>query len=313
MRPSLGYVTRTVSGTSRAGFDLRSGRALLDTACATTGLDSRGAELLRLGRNASYRLSGSPLTVRIGRSEVTARKEVQVARWLAFHGFPSIRLADDLPQPLLMGDVAVTFWCLVDKSPDAVTAPDVARVLRELHRLPVPTGFTLPDFHPAPTTEQRLESVPEGIVTSGDIEFLRKRHDQIVTDFQAVEFVLPPGPIHGDAYISNLIRSAQDSVVRLLDFENFSWGPREWDVSILAIRYSAFNDASPADYADYVATYGFDPMEWPGFPVLRAVREFDMTTWLMAKAGESPEVDAEIGRRVADLRNNRLPRRWRAF
>lgn len=310
---NLGCVTRAVRGTGRLGFDRRSSLNLLDSACQSVGLDSSGAELLRLGANALYRLSSAPLTVRIGRSEVAAKKEVQVARWLAFHDFPSVRLAESLAQPLLLGDIAVTFWYFVDESPDPVTAHEVAQILQELHQLPDPTNFKLPEFHPSSKVEQRLDVLPEGIVTPDDIEFLKERHKQLVDDFRAVEFALPRGPIHGDAYISNLIRSADDSEVRLLDFEDFSYGPREWDVSILAIRHQMFNETNSREYADYAKTYGFDPIEWPGFPLRRAIPELNMTTWLMEKAGESSDVNSEIRRRVADLQNDQLPRRWRSF
>ena len=307
---NLSSVTKTAR---TLGFGRDTSRALLDAACKSVGLDSSGAELLRLGGNALYRLSSVPLTVRIGRSEVAAQKEVRVARWLAYHDFPSVRLAEDLAQPILLGDIAVTFWDFVDKSTDPVTTHELAWMLRKLHSLPDPIDFRLPDFRPSPKAEQRLDALPEGIVTPDDIKFLRERHKQLAVDFAALRFTLPSGPVHGDAYIANLIRSAGDTKVRLLDFEDFSWGPREWDVSMLAIRYQAFGGVGRDEYADYVATYGFDPIEWYGFPVIRAIREFDMTIWLMEKFAESSEVVAEIRRRVADLRDDQLPRRWRTF
>lgn len=295
------------------GFDRDSSRAILDIACQSAGLDSSDAELIRLSGNASYRLSSAPLMVRIGRSQVVAQKEVRVAQWLASHNFPSVRVADDLAQPMILGDIAVTFWEFVEQSPNPVTSHELAWMLRELHSLPDPVDFKLPEFHPSPKVERRLDALPDGTISPDSIKFLRERNKQLIADFEALEFALPRGPVHGDAYTANLIRSVSDTKVRLLDFEDFSWGPREWDVSIFAIRYQAFSRASHDEYADYVATYGFDPIEWTGFPVLRAIRELNMTTWLMEKAGESPEVNAEIRHRVTDLQDDKLPRYWRAF
>ncbi|MGH3915671.1 MAG: phosphotransferase family protein [Pseudonocardiaceae bacterium] len=303
----------TASGAKKLGFDGDSSRALLDVACKTVGLDSGGAELLRLGANALYRLSDAPVTVRIGRSRLAARKEIRVARWLASHDFPAVRLAENLAQPISIGDVAITFWWFVEASPDPITAQELAWTLRELHRLPAPTDFQLPSFDPMSKVERRLDAVPTNIVPPADIDFLRKRRQQLVADFEALHYTLPFGPVHGDAHTDNLIRSADAADVKLLDFEDFSWGPREWDVSVLAVRYQAFGWASPIEYADYVATYGFDPLNWPGFPVFRAIRELNMTAWLMEKLGESPEVTAEVRRRVADLRDDQSPRRWRIF
>src|SRR5215831_55474 len=132
------------------GFSPESSRVLLNIACKKAGLDSDGAELLRLGGNALYRLSSAPVTVRIGRSQEDAKKEVKVGQWLASHDFPAVRLVDDLAQPVFLEDTAVTFWEFVDRSSEPVTAHDLARMLRELHRLPNPADFKLPLFHPSP-------------------------------------------------------------------------------------------------------------------------------------------------------------------
>lgn len=304
---------RPDSGTKTLGFDGDSSRALLDAACKDAGFDSCGAELLRLGSNALYRLSSAPVTVRIGRSHPAARKEVRVAQWLASHDFPAVRLVDDLIQPFSLGDIAVTFWEFVEASPDPVTTHELAWTLRELHHLPTPTDFHLPIFEPMSKIKRRLDALPVNIVSSGDIEYLNKRRQQLAAEFETLEFVLPFGPVHGDAHTGNLIRSIDDAEVKLLDFEDFSWGPREWDVSVLAIRHKAFGWASTDEYADYVTTYGFDPIAWPGFSVLRAIRELNMTVWLMEKVGNSPEAVSEVRRRVADLRDDQSPRNWRVF
>lgn len=56
---------------------------VLREACATAGLDYRGAELLRLGSNAVYRLASLPVIVRIARDpavEAEMARAVGVAR-----------------------------------------------------------------------------------------------------------------------------------------------------------------------------------------------------------------------------------------
>src|SRR5207248_11023444 len=100
----------------------------------------------------------------------------------------------------------------------------------------------------------------------------------------------------------NLMRD-EHGTVRLIDFEDFAWGPREWDVSVAAVRYKAFGWLDKDSYEAYVKAYGFNPLDWSGFPVLRAIRELNMTTWLMQRMGESAEIDSEILRRISDLRN----------
>ncbi len=70
--------------------------ATLQEACGRVGLDPVGAELVRFGQNAIFRLKDQPYVVRIARAGEPGRvqTEVRVARWLADSGFPATRLAD---------------------------------------------------------------------------------------------------------------------------------------------------------------------------------------------------------------------------
>src|SRR5579859_4912619 len=87
---------------------------ILQAACAIAGLDCRDARLLRLGTNANYRLAAHPIMVRIAPGHIEdVRKELDVARWLAGSGFPAARVAEDIEQPLILGERAVTFWELI--------------------------------------------------------------------------------------------------------------------------------------------------------------------------------------------------------
>jgi len=65
--------------------------ATLAEACSIAGLSSDGAQLIRLGENAIYRLQRQRVVVRIARGiEIfqDARKEVAVASWLRDAGLP---------------------------------------------------------------------------------------------------------------------------------------------------------------------------------------------------------------------------------
>jgi hypothetical protein len=52
----------------------------------------------------------------------------------------------------------------------------------------------------------------------------------------------------------------------------------------------------------FTAGYGFDVMSWPGYSLLRDVRELIMLTWLAQNPRHLPEIDAEVGQRIAGLR-----------
>jgi thiamine kinase-like enzyme len=121
------------------------------------------------------------------------------------------------------------------------------------------------------------------------------------------------GVIHGDPHVGNLLRD-RTGTVRLIDFESVAWGPREWDLAVLASRYKPFNWMAESEYRAGVAAYGgFDVMSWDGYDVLIAIRELNMTTWLLRNMAESPGHAEEFRRRIADLRDDHATRRWRAF
>nr|WP_281287612.1 aminoglycoside phosphotransferase family protein [Amycolatopsis rhizosphaerae] len=250
--------------------------------------------------------------MRVGRSVDAARKEIRVARWLEEHGFPATRLAVDADGPDVVQGLPVTFWQYIPSDPEPITAAEFGKVLHDLHALPAPTSFALPDFAPMPKVEPRLEEIPGGCISPAELAFLRDRHEELAARFENLEFVLPPGPVHGDAHPGNLIR-ATDGSLQLIDFEDFAYGPREWDAAVLSVRHQAFGWASEEEYQAYITAYGFDAITWPGFPVIRAVRELNMTTWLAQLADQSAEIEAEVHKRIADLRDEQAPRHWRAF
>lgn len=270
-------------------------------------MDSHGAQLLRLGTNANYRLAAHPVMVRISPGHFEdVRKELAVARWLASSGFPAARIAEDITQPLVLDDRIVTFWELIEPSPQPAGVSDFAFLLGKLHRLPEPE-FPLPRFDPLDHTARRLESAGDG----EDARFLRGRCERLREQYARLNFVLPPGVIHGDAHEANALRG-RDGTVRMLDFEAFAMGPREWDLAVLAMRYRPFGWISEVEYRACITAYGgFDVADWPGFPVLTRIRELSMTSWLLRKAGDSPEHEAELRRRMADLRDDSAPRHWR--
>ena len=70
----------------------------------------------------------------------------------------------------------------------------------------------------------------------------------------------------------------------MIDLDGFAIGPREWDLALTAIYYDSFGWHTREEYEDFVRVYGFDIMQWPGYPVMRAVREFLMVTWVIQKA-----------------------------
>ncbi|WP_165436444.1 phosphotransferase family protein [Amycolatopsis suaedae] len=305
------HSSRGAAGQMRATSALtpESAHAAMKDACRQAGIDSSDARLVRTGENVMFQLGD--VMVRVGRSRAASGKEVAVARWLSDNDFPAVRIVDSLPQPVVADNFAVTFWEYISEVAPRPTSRELAAMLRSLHDLPSPP-FRLPLFEPLAKIENRLSCLPADYLNSDDLQFVMGRKHELAIKYNELKFSLSPGVIHGDAHTGNLMRDRALGI-RLIDFEDFAVGPREWDVSILAVRYQAFGWVGDVEYAEFTNTYGFDPTDWSGFPIVRSIRELNMTTWLMQQAGQSREIDEEISVRLRDLRDDQRPRRWRVF
>lgn len=285
-------------------------RALV-AACARTELDPTGARLLRLGENAVFQLATRPVIVRIARTAAylpEAQRSVHVARWLSDERFPAVRLADHLEQPLVTDERVVTFWEVL--SSEYATVVDLAALLRRLHALEPPSWLPLPALHPLERTRQRIEAGP---FETADKQFLTRRVDDLCARWGSIDYELPSGVIHGDASIGNIIR-AQDGHAVLIDLDGFSVGPREWDLVLTALYYERLGWHTREEYRHFAERYGFDVMAWPGYRILRSMRELIMVGWLAQNIEGNGDVAAEVARRIGDLRAGREGRLdWKPF
>jgi Ser/Thr protein kinase RdoA (MazF antagonist) len=283
---------------------------VLAEACARAGLDGDGAELLRLGENAIYRLAAGDVVVRIARSADRlgrVGKELCVARWLAAAGVPAIRVHEQVEQPLLIDGHPVSFWHAVTGGDPAPTRIDLARLLARFHALAgCPCG--LPVFDPFTPSAARLEAAAG--ISAGDREFLTALIADLSARYDGLDFALPVGPIHGDAHTGNLLTDR--GTVVLADFETAATGPREWDLLPAAIAVDRYGLAE-ASYQEFASAYGFDVRGWTGYPLLREVRELTMTTWIMQNTGESAAAAAEFRLRADSLRERDTDRAWNYF
>ena len=297
----------------RAGFSAESTRRTLEIVCADAGLDARASELLRLGENAIYRLRSAPLVARIARTIdylPNIRTEVAAARWLEAVAFPAVRLAGPANQPLVADDRVVTFWELLSERTEYGTVAELAVLLRWLHGLVPPPWLVLPELVPLARVDGRISGAD---LAGQDREFLRARLAELQERYARLEFVLPTGPVHGDANVGNIIRRQADGVAVLIDLDGFAAGPREWDLVLTAMYFERFGWHTAQEYQEFVTGYGFDVMAWPGYPVLRDIRELTMVAWLAQNTRESPEIAAEVSKRIADLRAGDGRRDWAPY
>ncbi|UXY29932.1 aminoglycoside phosphotransferase family protein [Streptomyces sp. HUAS TT20] len=286
---------------------------VLREACATAELDSRGAELLRLGSNAVYRLASLPVIVRIARDPAVLtemERAVSVARWLETRDFPAMRVPASVAQPLVIGGFVVTFWESVQENEEYATVRELADLLRRLHWLEEPESLGLPYFEPLAKVAASLEGL-DGI-SAEDRTFLEERAASLGKEYDRLDFVLPFGMIHGDASIGNILRHRDGHAV-LIDLDGFALAPREWDLVQTAMFYERYAWHTEAEYAEFVHRYGFDLMNWPGYETLADLRELMMVAWLGHQVTSSDRAAAEFARRVRSLRTGEGRDEWGPF
>jgi aminoglycoside phosphotransferase (APT) family kinase protein len=294
-----------------APLDPDNARSALVVACAAAGLDPMDAELIRLGSNAVFRLRRQPVIARVARTadrlDAIAR-EVAVSRWLAANGVRAV-LALDIAQPVVAEGRAVTLWDSVSDGVEYGTTAELAAALRHLHTLDAPTDIALPAFDPMYRLFERLERTVTFSSTERDL--LIHRADELASAFSVLQFELPTGPIHGDANVGNLLRDRNDEPV-LSDLDEFSIGPREWDLTLTAMYFERYGWHTLAEYRTFCGVYGWDVMAWPGYTVLADIKELMMVTWLAQNASEHRNRQ-ELDVRLESLRTGRGRENWKPF
>ncbi len=284
----------------------------LERASAIAGIDATGARLLRVGSNAVYRLK-TPVIARVSRPGADpdqVRRTVAVARWLQSVDYPAVR-AVNVDQPVVIGQHVVTFWDAVSDDGDQyASVAEVAEVLVKLHKLAAPDDLHLPELSPFASAPNRIEA--STWLNPQDRAFLTAMLAEMRDAYAGLKFTLPPGVIHGDASIGNVLRDSHGHPV-VIDLDGFATGPREWDLALTAIYYDSFGWHTREEYQDFVRVYGIDIMAWPGYPVMRAVREFLMVTWVIQKAAESGQAAAEAAKRITALRTGASRQDWQPY
>ncbi|MFI9810834.1 aminoglycoside phosphotransferase family protein [Saccharothrix variisporea] len=283
---------------------------VLERLCAQLGLTHHSARLLKFTSNAVFDLPADRVVVRIVGSMALrhrAEKVVRVARWLQAHDVPAVRLVEQFPQPLAVGEHLATVWHTVRSDGPPVDGRDLGRLLRRVHALP-PPDFPLPRWSPLDDVRKRIADAEE--LSAPDRSFLEERVALLEDRLAGLATVLPEGVVHGDAHLGNLIPSPDGPV--LCDFDSTSVGPREWDLSTLPVGVARFGHPDRW-YRQLAREYRFDVTRWSGFGVLRDVRELKLTTSVLPILRSHPDVREELRRRLAALRAGDTTTPWTPY
>ena len=271
-------------------------------------LDARGARLIRLFATAVYHLPAADAVARVApetspESASRLATSVRVTRWLADAGFPSV---EPLPvdQPVEADGCVVTFWRYLPQVGPEPCPADLGHLLHELHRLQPP--LALPDYQPLGSVREAIKS--SHAISEDDRSWLTRRCEQLLGAYRQLDFVLPAGLIHGDAWRGNLLRGRNRVV--LADWDAVSSGPREIDLipTLQARRFGL----PEAERDAFVAAYGRDIRTWAGYPVLRDIRELSTLAALLRDSHAGAAGLRELQTRLRSLRTGD-DRQWTAF
>lgn len=282
-------------------------RQLLDDACAQAGLSSVGAVLLRDSENQVYRLPGR-VVVRINKpgQESVAIREVFLGRWLNDNGLRAVEPLT-VTQPVVVAGHPVTFWHELPPLRPG-TPRQVAKVLEQLHALPVPDELAQHKVAPFVRLNERIAAAQW--LPDDDSSWLLDRLANLQVRWDTRPTGLAETVIHGDAWAGNVV-DVEKQGVTLMDLERCSVGPPEWDLTSTACRLTSYSTLTAAEYAEYCDAYGADVTRWAGFELFRDIRELRVTCFAVYVAQTRAALRDNAGDRVDSLRGRKGPRPWR--
>jgi aminoglycoside phosphotransferase (APT) family kinase protein len=273
------------------------------------GLDPRGARLIRLFATAVYHLPAADAVARI--ALVTSpdtvghlATSVQVTRWLAGIGFPTVEPLP-LDQPVVANGCAVTLWRYLAQEGRSLVPGHLGRLLHSLHQLDAPP-VSLPAYRPLASVRHAIES--SYAIDENDRAWLKDRCEQLLDAYDRLSFPLSAGLIHGDAYRGNLLRDG--SRVVLADWDEVSTGPREIDL-VPTLEGTRFGLPEPQRGA-FIAAYGYDIRAWGGYPVLHEIRELSTISALLREGETDKAAHRELQVRLCSLRTGN-DQQWTPF
>ncbi|WP_107660508.1 phosphotransferase enzyme family protein [Nocardia suismassiliense] len=281
---------------------------MLAKAAEVSGVDLRGAELIRDGSHAIYRLADD-IVARIGQagSIDDAQRELRISHWLNASGIPTVEAETSLTQPVIVADRPVTWWRLIpDHRPS--TPSELGAMLRMLHALPPPTEFELPAYDPFTGLEERIDTAV--MLDQDDRTWLLQHYSRLRAEYETLPKALMPCVIHGDAWQGNLV-VPPSGIPTALDLDKMSIGRPEWDLIQLGVDYTDFSRVPDGDYRSFVEAYGgYDVTEWPGFRVLADIQELRWVAFAVAQSAGNDIAARQAKHRIACLRGQ-VPRPWR--
>ncbi|WP_406004575.1 phosphotransferase family protein [Streptomyces sp. NBC_00987] len=275
------------------------------------GLSTRSLASLHDHATTVFLLPEEDLVLRVAPKSRNAgmSRAVTLARWLTEQDLP-VPEAADVPQPVLTPSHTVTFWTYYPQQSkmQAPGAKHLGSLLRRLHSLPAPP-LGLPAWQPLTSLHEVLSN--STALGSDQAEWLLWRRQELLAQYDQLEFPLGQGMLHGDAYPGNCLWDERSSKVRLTDWDEASIGPREVD---LANTYQGVRfGRSQSELRAFRDSYGYDITKWSGLPVLKQIRELHTLGSYVRRADRNDlQALQELEFRITTLRQGDTRTLWSA-
>jgi Ser/Thr protein kinase RdoA (MazF antagonist) len=292
---------------------------LAGLACRTTGLSHSGLKLVRFGTNAVFEVCGAHVALRLrrpGTAPSEIEQQVAFAKWLAENDFPVNRPVEGLTvlHEGLDGAVA-SFWEWIDDDRGGrIDTRELGALIRRFHDLTdeCPMAAAFPQWDAIAEIEQRIWALEQEAgrwLPRTQLDLIRQWLRENESELNGVDWRLPTGLIHGDAHTGNVLAIRSGGGL-LIDLDAVTRGHREWDLVPTAVSRLRFRDDMDS-ISEFATAYGFDLLNWSGWPAMRRLRELYMTSWLMTVASSRERQD-EVNHRMNCLRAHDEESRWHA-
>ncbi len=282
--------------------------AALQRACALAELRFSTATLLHRHATAVYLLEPLPVVARVSSGQDNrsrARTAARIAQWLNELSFPAAAPVD-VHQPIEIGEQTVTFWHYYPQHDRP--APDAAHLgalLRDLHQLPDVPPVPLEPYEPLVSLGTVLASAAS--LDDEDRTWVQHRRSHLLDAYRDLSSILGHGFIHGDAYPGNTLWDGTRVV--LGDWDEVVYGPRELDLT--NTQQGARFGRSAAERERFSTAYGWDVTRWPGYPVLREIRELHTLAVYIRRSDHGDcAAAAELKHRLRTLRTGDTSADW---
>ena len=273
------------------------------------GLDASGVEPLWNHASSLFLLSPARVVGRVSRDADNQRRaqiSLVITRWLADQEFP-VTMPADVDQPVSIGHTMATFWRYYPQDGrERPPAAALGTMLRRLHRLP-PPPVDLRPYRPLQTLGDTIEH--STTLPASDRDWLARRRNKLLDAYESLSFPLGTGLIHGDAYPGNTLWDGDRPL--LGDWDEVGTGPRELD--LVNTHQGARFGRTTAEREQFTEAYGYDVTTWPGFSVLRQMRDLHTLVSYLRLADDGNEhAQTQLSFRLDTLRAGDDKAMWNA-